>query len=221
MPPSSKRKLPMEDDKPGSGPLEKTDAGEKNPAEVPAPSERPMPNPLTWVPTLQDMASSFGLAALILLLHQYKEIITMVVDAKIAELVEEKNKSAVPERTDNTNVVEDAGGGEAGSSSTEAPRTSAKLAATQDQTRHRRAIIENRRTASWMARRVSSGSVVTCRNDPDLQQKSKPVSVWSTRRSVTKPPSIPEVPKAGLSESARSPMRRPDSTGCVVATRGE
>lgn len=131
----------------------------------------------------------------------------------------EKNKSALPELTDIN--AQDAGGGEAGSSSTEAPRTSAKLAATQDQTRHRRAIIEIRRTASWMARRVSSGSVVTCRNDPDLQQKSKPVSVWSTRRSVTKPPSIPEVPKAGLSESARSPMRRPDSTGCVVATRGE
>ena len=131
----------------------------------------------------------------------------------------ENNKSALPELTDIN--AQDAGGGEAGSSSTEAPRTPAKPAEAQDQTRHRRAIIENRRTASWMARRVSSGSVVTCRNDPDLQQKSKPVSVWSTRRSVTKPPSIPEVPKAGLSESARSPMRRPDSTGCVVATRGE
>lgn len=156
MPPSSKRKLPMEDDKPGSGTLEKTDAGEKNPAEVPAPSEQQMPDPLTWVPTLQDMDSSFGRAALILLLRRYKEIITMVVDEKIAEFDEEKNKSAVPDRTDNNNV-EDAGGGEAGSSSTEAPRTPAKPAEAQDQTRHRRAIIENRRTASWMARRVSSG----------------------------------------------------------------
>ena len=127
MPPSSKRKLPMEDDKPGSGPLEKTDAGEKNPAEVPAPSEQQMPDPLTWVPTLQDMDSSFGRAALILLLRRYKEIITMVVDEKIAEFDEEKNKSAVPDRTDNNNV-EDAGGGEAGSSSTEAPRTPAKPA---------------------------------------------------------------------------------------------
>lgn len=153
--PPSKRKLPMEDDEPGSGTLEKTDAGEKDPAEVPTPSERPLPDPL-WFPTLQDMAKSFGLAALILLLLKYKEIITMVVDAKIKELVEEKNKSAVPDRTDN-NAVEDAGGGEAGSSSTEAPRTPAKPAEAQDQTRHRRAIIENRRTASWMARRVSSG----------------------------------------------------------------
>ena len=125
--PPSKRKLPMEDDKPGSGTLEKTDAGEKNPAEVPTPSERPLPDPLTWVPTLQDMVSPFGLAALILLLQKYKEIITMVVDEKIVELVEKKNKSAVPDRTDNNNV-EDAGGGEAGSSSTEAPRTPAKPA---------------------------------------------------------------------------------------------
>ena len=87
--PPSKRKLPMEDDKPGSGTLEKTDAGEKNPAEVPAPSEQQMPDPLTWVPTLQDMDSSFGRAALILLLRRYKEIITMVVDEKIAEFDEE------------------------------------------------------------------------------------------------------------------------------------
>ena len=151
--PPSKRKLPMEDDKPGSGTLEKTDAGEKNPAEVPTPSERPLPDPLTWVPTIQDMVSPFGLAALILLLQKYKEIITMVVDEKIVELVEQKNKSAVPDRTDNNNV-EDAGGGEAGSSSTEAPRTPAKPAEAQDQTRHRRAIVENRRTASWMAKRV-------------------------------------------------------------------
>ena len=67
----------------------------------------------------------------------------------------EKNKSALPDLTDIN--VQDAGGGEAGSSSTEAPRTPAKPAEAQDQTRHRRAIIENRRTASWMARRVSSG----------------------------------------------------------------
>ena len=133
----------------------------------------------------------------------------MVVDAKIAELDEKNNESAVPDRTDN-NSVEDAGGGEAGSSSTEAPRTPAKPAAAQDRPapsagNHRESahsLVDGEEGQLWE---------MTCRNDPDLQQKSKPVSVWSTRRSVTKPPSIPEVPKAGLSESARSPMRRPDS----------
>lgn len=169
--PRSKRKLPMEDDKPGSGTLEKTDAGEKNPAEVPAPSERPMPNPLTWVPTLQDMASPFGLAALILLLRQYKEIITMVVDAKIAELVEEKNKSAVPERTDNTNVVEDAGGGEAGSSSTEAPRTPAKPAEARPDPpstgNHRESahnLVDGEEGRLWE---------MTRRNDPALREQAR------------------------------------------------
>ena len=170
MPPSSKRKLPMEDDKPGSGTLEKTDAGEKNPAEVPAPSERPMPNPLTWVPTLQDMASSFGLAALILLLRQYKEIITMVVDEKIAEFDEEKNKSAVPDRTDNNNV-EDAGGGEAGSSSTEAPRTPAKPAearpdppSTGNHKESAHSLVEGQEGQLW---------VMTRRHDPALREQAR------------------------------------------------
>ena len=171
MPPSSKRKLPMEDDKPGSGPLEKTDAGEKNPAEVPAPSEQQMPDLLTWVPTLQDMDSSFGRAALILLLRRYKEIITMVVDAKIAEFDEEKNKSAVPERTDNTNVVEDAGGGEAGSSSTEAPRTPAKPAEARPDPpstgNHRESahnLVDGEEGRLWE---------MTRRNDPALREQAR------------------------------------------------
>ena len=171
MPPSSKRKLPMEDDKPGSGPLEKTDAGEKNPAEVPAPSEQQMPDPLTWVPTLQDMDSSFGRAALILLLRRYKEIITMVVDEKIAEFDEEKNKSAVPDRTDNNNV-EDAGGGEAGSSSTEAPRTPAKPAearpdppSTGNHKESAHSLVEGQEGPLWKMTRA--------RNDPELREQAR------------------------------------------------
>ena len=171
MPPSSKRKLPMEDDKPGSGPLEKTDAGEKNPAEVPAPSEQQMPDPLTWVPTLQDMDSSFGRAALILLLRRYKEIITMVVDEKIAEFDEEKNKSAVPDRTDNNNV-EDAGGGEAGSSSTEAPRTPAKPAearpdppSTGNHKESAHSLVEGQEGQLWKMTRA--------RNDPELREQAR------------------------------------------------
>ena len=172
MPPSSKRKLPMEDDKPGSGPLEKTDAGEKNPAEVPAPSERPMPDaPLTWVPTLQDFGTRpFGLADLILLLRKYKEIITMVVDAKIAELDEKNNESAVPDRTDNNNV-EDAGGGEAGSSSTEAPRTPAKPAearpdppSTGNHKESAHNLVEGEEGSLWE---------MTRRNDSDLQEQAR------------------------------------------------
>ena len=169
--PRSKRKLPMEDDKPGSGPLEKTDAGEKNPAEVPAPSEQQMPDPLTWVPTLQDMDSSFGRAALILLLHRYKEIITMVVDEKIAEFDEEKNKSAVPDRTDNNNV-EDAGGGEAGSSSTEAPRTPAKPAearpdppSTGNHKESAHSLVEGQEGQLWKMTRA--------RNDPELREQAR------------------------------------------------
>ena len=169
--PRSKRKLPMEDDKPGSGTLEKTDAGEKNPAEVPAPSEQQMPDPLTWVPTLQDFGTRpFGLAALILLLRQYKEIITMVVDAKIAELVEKNNESAVPDRTDN-NSVEDAGGGEAGSSSTEAPRTPAKPAearpdppSTGNHKESAHNLVEGEEGQLWEKTR---------RNDPDLQEQAR------------------------------------------------
>ena len=166
--PPSKRKLPMEDDKPGSGTLEKTDAGEKNPAEVPAPSEQQMPDPLTWVPTLQDMASSLGRAALILLLRRYKEIITMVVDEKIAELDEEKNK---PDRTDNNNV-EDAGGGEAGSSSTEAPRTPAKPAearpdppSTGNHRESAHSLVEGQEGQLWKMTRA--------RNDPDLREQAR------------------------------------------------
>ena len=168
--PPSKRKLPMEDDEPGSGTLEKTDAGEKNPAEVPAPSEQQMPDPLTWVPTLQDMDSSFGRAALILLLRRYKEIITMVVDEKIAEFDEEKNKSAVPDRTDNNNV-EDAGGGEAGSSSTEAPRTPAKPA----EARPDPPSTGNHRDSAHNLVEGEEGQLweMTRRNDPDLREQAR------------------------------------------------
>lgn len=129
--------------------LVSTDIDGEKPKKVQASSEQPLENLMPTVPEQGEAQVNE---------EQGKEQATETMrSADDAEITEPEQSMQIAADGPDPNVQGADGGGEAGSSSTEAPRTPAKPAEAQDQTRHRRAIIENRRTASWMARRVSSG----------------------------------------------------------------